>query len=29
VMTEWRYIDGKDLLPGDDFVRGLRPASAS
>jgi branched-chain amino acid transport system substrate-binding protein len=29
VMTDWRYIDGKDLLPGDDFVRGLRPASAS
>ena len=29
VMTDWRYIDGKDLLPGDDFVRGLRPASAN
>jgi len=29
VMTDWRYIDGKDLLPADEVVRGLRPASAS
>jgi branched-chain amino acid transport system substrate-binding protein len=29
VMTDWRYIDGKDLLPGDDLVRSLRPASAN
>jgi branched-chain amino acid transport system substrate-binding protein len=29
VMTDWRYIDGKDLLPGDEFVRNLRPASAN
>ncbi|TPG44765.1 ABC transporter substrate-binding protein [Roseomonas nepalensis] len=29
VMTDWRYIDGKDLLPSDEVVRGLRPASAS
>lgn len=26
VMADWRYIDGRDLLPGDDFVRKLRPA---
>jgi branched-chain amino acid transport system substrate-binding protein len=26
VMADWRYIDGRDLLPDDDFVRKLRPA---
>ncbi|RKK03332.1 ABC transporter substrate-binding protein [Pseudoroseomonas wenyumeiae] len=26
IMVDWRYIDGRDLLPGDDFVRKLRPA---
>jgi branched-chain amino acid transport system substrate-binding protein len=28
LMTDWRYIDGRDLLPSDDFVRKLRPADA-
>jgi branched-chain amino acid transport system substrate-binding protein len=28
VMADWRYIDGRDLLPDDDFVRKLRPANA-
>jgi branched-chain amino acid transport system substrate-binding protein len=28
VMTDWRYIDGRNLLPDDDFVRKLRPANA-
>jgi branched-chain amino acid transport system substrate-binding protein len=26
VMADWRYIDGRDLLPDDDVVRKLRPA---
>jgi branched-chain amino acid transport system substrate-binding protein len=26
VMVDWRYLDGKDYLPGDDAVRALRPA---
>lgn len=26
VMTNWRYVDGADVLPGDDEVRKLRPA---
>jgi branched-chain amino acid transport system substrate-binding protein len=26
VMADWRYIDGRELLPDDDFVRKLRPA---
>jgi branched-chain amino acid transport system substrate-binding protein len=26
VMVDWRYIDGRELLPDDDFVRKLRPA---
>ena len=26
LMADWRYIDGRDLLPNDDFVRKLRPA---
>jgi branched-chain amino acid transport system substrate-binding protein len=26
IMVDWRYIDGRDLLPDDDFVRKLRPA---
>ena len=29
VMADWRYIDGKDLLPSDGVVRTLRPASAN
>ncbi|MBP0443343.1 ABC transporter substrate-binding protein [Roseomonas sp. SSH11] len=29
VMVDWRYVDGKDLLPADDVVRGMRPASAT
>ncbi|HEY8614362.1 MAG TPA: ABC transporter substrate-binding protein [Roseomonas sp.] len=29
VMVDWRYIDGKDLLPADEIVRGLRPANAT
>ena len=29
VMTDWRDIDGKDLLPSDEMVRGLRPAGAN
>ncbi|MDB5369941.1 MAG: transporter substrate-binding protein [Roseomonas sp.] len=28
IMADWRYIDGKDLLPDDAFVRKLRPADA-
>jgi branched-chain amino acid transport system substrate-binding protein len=28
VMADWRYIDGRDLLPDDAFVRKLRPADA-
>ena len=28
VMADWRYIDGRDLLPPDDVVRKLRPAEA-
>jgi len=26
VMTNWRYVDGADVLPGDAEVRKLRPA---
>jgi branched-chain amino acid transport system substrate-binding protein len=26
IMVDWRYIDGRDLLPDDDFVHKLRPA---
>jgi len=26
VMTNWRYVDGADVLPNDDEVRKLRPA---
>jgi branched-chain amino acid transport system substrate-binding protein len=26
VMTNWRYVDGADVLPGNDEVRKLRPA---
>ena len=26
VMTDWRYIDGADVLPSDETVRKLRPA---
>ena len=26
VMTNWRYVDGADVLPGDNEVRKLRPA---
>ena len=29
VMTDWRYVDGTELLPSDEVVRGLRPACAS
>ncbi|WP_338664181.1 ABC transporter substrate-binding protein [Pararoseomonas sp. SCSIO 73927] len=29
VMADWRYVDGKDLLPTDDAVRAMRPASAN
>ena len=29
VLADWRYIDGRDLLPNDDVVRSLRPASAN
>jgi branched-chain amino acid transport system substrate-binding protein len=25
VMVEWRYVDGRDVLPGDDEARKLRP----
>ncbi|MDT8333403.1 ABC transporter substrate-binding protein [Roseomonas gilardii] len=28
VMTDWRYVDGRDLLPGDEVVRKLRPAES-
>jgi branched-chain amino acid transport system substrate-binding protein len=27
-MAEWRYADGKDYLPHDDYVRAHRPAAA-
>lgn len=26
-MTDWRFVDGKDALPGDDEVRKMRPAN--
>ncbi len=26
VMTEWRYVDGASVLPGDEAVKALRPA---
>ena len=25
-MTGWHYVDGASVMPGDDFVRRLRPA---
>ncbi|UPG74303.1 ABC transporter substrate-binding protein [Roseomonas gilardii subsp. gilardii] len=28
VMTDWRYVDGRDLLPGDEVVRKLRPSES-
>ena len=28
VMADWRYVDGRDLLPGDEVVRKLRPAES-
>jgi branched-chain amino acid transport system substrate-binding protein len=28
LMVQWRYADGKDYLPKDDYVRSRRPAEA-
>ena len=27
IMTDWRFVDGKDALPSDDEVRKMRPAN--
>ncbi len=27
IMTDWRFVDGKDALPGDDEVKKMRPAN--
>ena len=26
-MIDWRYIDGKDVMPSDDEVKKMRPAN--
>ena len=26
-MMDWRYVDGKDVLPPDDEVKKMRPAN--
>ena len=26
IMVDWRYIDGADAMPSDEFVKSLRPA---
>ena len=28
VMADWRYVDGRELLPSDEVVRKLRPAES-
>ncbi len=28
-MTDWKYANGKDLQPSDDFVKGKRPVEAT
>jgi branched-chain amino acid transport system substrate-binding protein len=28
-MTDWKYANGKDLQPSDDFVKARRPAEAT
>ena len=27
IMTDWRFVDGKDALPSDDEVKKMRPAN--
>ena len=27
IMTEWRFVDGKDALPSDEEVKKMRPAN--
>jgi branched-chain amino acid transport system substrate-binding protein len=27
VMTDWRFVDGKDALPSDDEIKKMRPAN--
>jgi branched-chain amino acid transport system substrate-binding protein len=26
-MKEWRFVDGKDVLPSDDEIKKMRPAN--